>query len=115
MTRVSIPFLEAGAEIKTIYFLRNDARKNCFRDFLTFKLDQQEQRISFFALTEKWRLNFISKVLKNEPGGYRVLWPRPDSNARKENCGNPSVKISCMILSYFTYLVCKLFWLINFT
>ena len=65
-----------------------------------------------FTLTGKWRLNFISKVLKNEGGEYRVLWPRLESNTRKKNCGNPSVKISCMILSYFTYLVCKLFWLI---
>ena len=101
--------------LETNFFEWYEAKKNCVLGFLTFKLDREGQKISLFAITGKWRENFISKVMKNEEGGYRLLWPRPDSNARKENCGNPSVKISCMILSYLTYLVCKLFWLINFT
>ena len=74
---------------------------------MIIKQDRQGQRISLFAITGKWRKSFFAKVMKNEKGGYRLLWSRPDSNARKENCGNPRVKISCIILFFFAYLVCK--------
>ena len=58
------------------------------------------QKVVFFAITGKWRSDFISKIIKGEAGKYRTLWKNPSINQRKES-GSPRMNTSCIIWFHF--------------
>ena len=62
------------------------------------------QRFAFFAITGKWRKDFISKVINQERGNYRILWANPKILHRKDS-GSPRMKTPCMIWYYLFCLV----------
>ena len=70
------------------------------------------QKVALFAITGKWRSDFISKIIKGEAGHYRTLWKNPSINHRKES-GSPRMNTSCIIWFYLFFLVWILLKLIN--
>ena len=65
------------------------------------------QRFAFFAITGKWRKDFISKIVNGESGNYRILWINPNILHRKGS-GSLRVQTPCIIWFYLFCLVVKI-------
>ena len=63
-----------------------------------------KQRFAFFAITGKWRKDFISKIVNGKKGNYRTLWANPKIQHRKGS-GSLRMKTPCMIWYYLICLV----------
>ena len=70
------------------------------------------EKVALFAITGKWRSNFISKIIKGETGNYRTLWKNPSINHRKES-GSPRMNTSCIIWFYLFFTIWIFLKLIN--
>ena len=62
------------------------------------------EKVALFAITGKWRSNFISKIIKGEAGNYRTLWANPKILHRKGS-GCLRMQTPCMIWYYLFCLV----------
>ena len=62
------------------------------------------QRFAFFAITGKWRKDFISKIVNGENGNYQTLWANPNIRHRKGS-GSLRMQTPCIIWFYVFCLV----------
>ena len=62
------------------------------------------QRFAFFAITGKWRKDFISKIVNGKSGNYRILWINPNIRHRKGS-GSLRMQTPCIIWFYVFCLV----------
>jgi hypothetical protein len=60
------------------------------------------QRFAFFAITGKWRKDFISKIVNGKNGNYRTLWANPKLLHRT---GSGSLRMKTPWIIWF-YLFC---------
>ena len=52
---------------------------------------KHDKRVAFFAITGKWREDFIYKVIQAKNGDYRILWEN-SQNPRRKGSGSPRMK-----------------------
>ena len=64
-------------------------------------IDAKKQPVRFFAITTKWRKDFISNVVNGKNGKYRILWSKQLGARNGEDSGKARLQISGIIFGFF--------------
>ena len=66
-------------------------------------VDSHGHLVTFFAITSKWKRNFISKAVSGMEGQYKVLWKKHWEGRNYENSGNTRLCVS--VISFELLLI----------